>query len=245
MKLSTSLRTLAAGVVAGVAAIGSYTHMRDLALDHGQGAFLASLLPLSVDGLLVVASIVMTEDREAGRPASGWARVSFVTGVVASVAANVEAAPDDAISRLISAWPAVALLLTVEMLIGKRKSAGGAEPPPLKMPADYPTDRTGNLVVQAADDIAPEQAAPLVADLPQDAGSLPAVWIGNPPNAERVRLVAGRLPQTATLAELAAAAGCSERTAGRYLPDDHPAKPGKGKVAERPDGAEVATGAVT
>ncbi|HEX6075526.1 MAG TPA: DUF2637 domain-containing protein [Micromonosporaceae bacterium] len=85
-----------------------------LAAEHGQPEDLAKLLPISVDGLLVVASIVMTEDREAGRPARPWARASFVIGVVASVAANIAAAPEDAISRLISAWPAVALLLVVE-----------------------------------------------------------------------------------------------------------------------------------
>lgn len=232
MKLSTSLRTLAAGVVAGVAAIGSYTHMRDLALDHGQGVFLASLLPLSVDGLLVVASIVMTEDREAGRPASGWARVSFVTGVVASVAANVEAAPDDAISRLISAWPAVALLLTVEMLIGKRRTVAKIDVPATEPAVELHRDPMPPTNVGKTPD-APDTApvSPLVAPLPQDAGGLPAIVSIGQSNAERVRLVAARLPQSATLSQIAAEARCSERTAGRYLADGHPAKPGKGKTA--------------
>jgi hypothetical protein len=82
VKYRNQVRTLAAGVLAGVAAIASYSHMRDLAAEHGQPEYLAKLLPISVDSLLVVASIVMTEDREAGRPARPWARASFVIGVV-------------------------------------------------------------------------------------------------------------------------------------------------------------------
>ncbi|RQX13427.1 hypothetical protein DDE19_26165, partial [Micromonospora ureilytica] len=44
-------------VVAAVAALASYRHMRGLALDYGEDNLTASTLPLSVDGLVLVSSI--------------------------------------------------------------------------------------------------------------------------------------------------------------------------------------------
>ncbi|MBC9005794.1 DUF2637 domain-containing protein [Micromonospora aurantiaca (nom. illeg.)] len=55
-------------IVAGVAALASYRHMRGLALEYGEDQLTASTLPLSVDGLVVVASIglvVLSQQRRA------------------------------------------------------------------------------------------------------------------------------------------------------------------------------------
>lgn len=54
-----TLRWAGTAVVAGVAAIVSYGHMRDLLLSYGETALVAHLLPLSVDGLLLVASLAL------------------------------------------------------------------------------------------------------------------------------------------------------------------------------------------
>ncbi|MDA2806137.1 DUF2637 domain-containing protein [Nocardiopsis suaedae] len=54
-----ALRWLGTAVVAAVAAIVSYGHMRDLLLSYGESALVAYLLPLSVDGLILVASIAL------------------------------------------------------------------------------------------------------------------------------------------------------------------------------------------
>lgn len=115
-----SLRWLsvsAAGVVALVAAIASYSHMRDVALLAGQGDMLAYILPLSVDGLLIVASVALVD----GETKRGIAWISFLCGSAASLAANVISADPDILSRCVSAWPVVALGLTVEILLRKKK----------------------------------------------------------------------------------------------------------------------------
>ncbi|WP_083931934.1 DUF2637 domain-containing protein [Nocardiopsis salina] len=54
-----TLRWSGTAVVAAVAAIVSYGHMRDLLLSYGETALVAHLLPLSVDGLLLVASLAL------------------------------------------------------------------------------------------------------------------------------------------------------------------------------------------
>nr|WP_281187053.1 DUF2637 domain-containing protein [Micromonospora sediminicola] len=95
-----------------IAAVASYDHMRELAERAGQPPLLAALLPLSVDGMILVATLALGDGRR-----SRWsAWLAFVLGVAASLAANVIVAPPDATARVVSAWPAVALLLTVEVL---------------------------------------------------------------------------------------------------------------------------------
>ena len=98
--------------VALIAAIASYAHMRGLALTYGQEPLIATLLPLSVDGLVIVSAVAIGDGRR--HTWSAW--LSFWTGVGASIVANVLAAQPNLTARAISAWPAVALLLVVEVI---------------------------------------------------------------------------------------------------------------------------------
>jgi hypothetical protein len=70
-----TLRWTGTAVVAGVAAVVSYGHMRDLLLSYGETALVAHLLPLSVDGLLLVASLALAGpgalDEDQGVPDGG------------------------------------------------------------------------------------------------------------------------------------------------------------------------------
>ncbi|TYB34831.1 DUF2637 domain-containing protein [Micromonospora sp. AP08] len=71
-----------------IPAVASYDHMRTVALDAGQPAFLAALLPLSLDGLVLVGTVALGDGRR-----SRWsAWLAFLVGVAASLAANVMAA---------------------------------------------------------------------------------------------------------------------------------------------------------
>jgi hypothetical protein len=103
-------------VVALVAAVVSYEHLRHVATMAGEG-WRAWLLPLSVDGLLVAASMVMLTRRRQGRPAGALAWGSLLLGIAASVAANVASAEATLTARLVAAWSPVALLLAVELLL--------------------------------------------------------------------------------------------------------------------------------
>jgi hypothetical protein len=85
--------------------------MVHVALHYGERPEVAYVLPLSVDGMLVVASAAMVQDRRARRPVRWSARLAFLTGVTASVAANIAAAQPILGARVVAAWPAIALLL--------------------------------------------------------------------------------------------------------------------------------------
>lgn len=55
------LRVISAAGIAGIAAWVSYWHMAAVALEYGEAPVAAHLLPLSVDGLVVVASVCLVE----------------------------------------------------------------------------------------------------------------------------------------------------------------------------------------
>ena len=104
--------------LAGIAGAISYSHMRQLAAAHGDTGWHAHAFPLSVDGVEIVASLVLLAGRRSGRK-SGWLPWAALTiGTAASLAANVATAHAGAISRIFAGWPAVALLIAVKLLSG-------------------------------------------------------------------------------------------------------------------------------
>ncbi|PRX48702.1 uncharacterized protein DUF2637 [Prauserella shujinwangii] len=119
--LQAERATRTAGLVSGalvalVAAIASYTHMRELAAAHGE-AWLAFLVPLSVDGLLVVASLVIVNARRSRGETPWLAWTALIVGVLVSLAANVAAAEPDLVSRLVAAWPPLAFAVSFELVL--------------------------------------------------------------------------------------------------------------------------------
>lgn len=122
------IRVVTAIAVAGVAAIAaviSYTHIRDLALGHGQPELAARLLPLSVDGLILAASLAMLREARKNRDAPRLARAMLWLGIVATVGANLAyGAGYGILGAVISAWPAVAFIGAAEMTIGLVRRAG-------------------------------------------------------------------------------------------------------------------------
>ncbi|MFC8296279.1 DUF2637 domain-containing protein [Micromonospora orduensis] len=207
-----------------IAAVASYDHMRTVALDAGQSPLLAALLPLSVDGMILVATLALGDGRR-----SRWsAWLAFLVGVAASVAANVTAADNDAVSRVVSAWPAVALLLTVEVLARAGRAtvatpaparvAQAVATPPVPAPplvaATVAADvravsgRTAPVVARVADVTPPSVATPPR----REARPRPSARSSADAIRDAAR-VAGATPAT-----VADALGVSVRTAQRHWP---------------------------
>ena len=116
--------------VAAFAAVISYSHIYDLGRAHGQAGVAARLLPLSVDGLIVAASLVMLLEARGGRTAPVLARVMLGRGVAATVAANVAyGAAHGLTGAAISAWPAIAFIGSAELLIGSIRRTRPAPAP--------------------------------------------------------------------------------------------------------------------
>ena len=115
IRLLTAFTVLA---VAAFAAVVSYSHIFDLGHLHGQDGTAARLLPLSVDGLIAAASLVMLHAARNKLPVPPLSRLMLALGVSATVAANVAyGLPFGWESAVVSAWPAAAFVGSVEMAI--------------------------------------------------------------------------------------------------------------------------------
>ncbi len=127
IRITTALAVVA---VAGVAAIISYRHAYELVRSHGESGTTARLAPFTVDGLIWAASMVMLDASRRSQRAPRLASWSLAVGIVATVGANLAHGVDHGpIGALVSAWPAVALVGSFELLImlirtGHRDGAG-------------------------------------------------------------------------------------------------------------------------
>ncbi|MCK9895763.1 DUF2637 domain-containing protein [Frankia sp. AgB32] len=125
---------VAVATVAAVAAFVSYRHMRGVAMVHGEDSLTATVLPFSVDGLIVAASMAMLADRRAGRRRSMLAYLLLALGACASLVANVLHAEATVTARIIAGWPPLALLGSYELLMrqihpaGRRNADGPGQP---------------------------------------------------------------------------------------------------------------------
>ncbi|WP_150253099.1 DUF2637 domain-containing protein [Nocardiopsis deserti] len=104
-------------MLAVIAAVVSCSHMYELALRHGEPEWRAALFPLSVDGMIVGASMTLLSDARNGRKGGLLPWALLIIGSGASLAANVAVADPTMWSRIIYAWPSFALIGAYELLM--------------------------------------------------------------------------------------------------------------------------------
>ena len=83
-----------------------------------RGRLAGARVSVSVDGIEVVASLVLLAHRRAGTRAGWLPWVALAAGTAASVAANVAVGASDPVGRVVTGWPAVALLVAIKLLSG-------------------------------------------------------------------------------------------------------------------------------
>lgn len=128
IRILTAVTVVALGAVAAVV---SYSHALDVALSHGQGGVTAHLTPLTVDGLVLVSGMVMLDAARRGRraPVLSWATLAL--GIGATLGVNVlYGAAYGPVGAIVAGWPAVALVLSSELLMGliRRGQVGTLSP---------------------------------------------------------------------------------------------------------------------
>lgn len=128
-----------AAVVAAVAAVVSFEHMRYVGRVAGE-EWRSWLIPLSVDGQLISATLVAWFARKQGRGIPGITLMSLILGLWASVGANIVAAllagsetlPEgwEWLPVAVGVWPPVALALAFESVLRLRDLTGAKEAAP-------------------------------------------------------------------------------------------------------------------
>jgi hypothetical protein len=110
--------------VAAFAAVVSYSHIYRLGRAHGQDGTAARLLPLSVDGLILGRLLVLLHEARNDRDAPRLARFMLWLGIGATIGANIAfGAGYGLLGALISAWPAVAFIGSVEIAMQQVRHA--------------------------------------------------------------------------------------------------------------------------
>jgi hypothetical protein len=126
IRVATALVVVA---VASFAAVVSFSHIYDLGRVHGQSGTAARLLPLSVDGLILAASLVLLHEARNGRSAPGLARFALWLGVGGTIAANgAYGWPYGPVGVVLSTWPGAAFVIAVELVMLLVRRARGTVP---------------------------------------------------------------------------------------------------------------------
>ncbi len=109
---------LAVATVAAVAAVISYRHAYELVSTHGETGVTARLLPFTVDGLILAASMLILDANRRHQPVPPLARWCLGAGILATIGANLaHGLGHGPIGALVSAWPALALAGSFELLM--------------------------------------------------------------------------------------------------------------------------------
>jgi hypothetical protein len=105
-------------VVALTAAVISFSHVRQLALDAGESELASWLLPVSIDGAIAAAVAVILADSRAGRRPAGLTWTLLALGLSGSLAAYIASAEATVVAGAVAAWPPIGLALGIEVLAG-------------------------------------------------------------------------------------------------------------------------------
>jgi len=109
---------LAVAAVVTVAAIISYQHAYELVRSHGESGPTARLMPFTVDGLIWAASMVILDASRRNQRVPRLAACSLGVAIAATIGANLaHGLGHGPIGALVSAWPALALVGSYELLM--------------------------------------------------------------------------------------------------------------------------------
>lgn len=120
-------------LVGAIAAVISYRHALAVIRDHGETGVTALLVPVSVDGLLLVAALVMLDAARHGQRAPWLAKLALACGIGATITLNaMHGAVRGPVSASLAALPAITLVISVELLMGLiRSGRETADPAPV------------------------------------------------------------------------------------------------------------------
>lgn len=126
--------------VAAPAAVASYLHARHVVGRHDE--VMAPWLPLSVDGMLLAALVVMWVRRRRGVPVGRGPWAAFGFGIAVTIAANAAAVEVPSVEAFaVNLFPPVALAVALELvaLVAGRTATSGTAP------GDGTTPSTGGI----------------------------------------------------------------------------------------------------
>jgi uncharacterized protein DUF2637 len=153
---AVGVTAFAVAAITGIMGAVSYEHEYQLARRHGQAPWVSSLLPFTVDGMILAASVVILWANSQGIRRPVRPLLVLAVGVGATIAANLAAGIGDGwLGAAVSAWSGVALILISDVamwLLGTLRALSKGEavrpaaacshpPPPITLAEALPLAR--------------------------------------------------------------------------------------------------------
>ncbi|MFC0866319.1 DUF2637 domain-containing protein [Sphaerimonospora cavernae] len=168
-------------VLALIAAVGSFTHISELAADHGQKGWQSWAVAVCIDLMCVMAAGELQRDKRTDRRRRGlisWPGLVLAGGIVLTLAANLAQAEPSPWGWTCAATPAVAFLVAVSMLERRASHRHAAQAEPAPAPVET----------------APVVSVPVEVDAVQPSADLIPVVQPSPAPASASASLAGRSP---------------------------------------------------
>ncbi|QXJ22797.1 DUF2637 domain-containing protein [Actinomadura graeca] len=169
-------------VLAGIAAAGSFTHIRDTATEHGQRGWMAWAIAVCIDLTCVMAAGERQRDKRTERRAGrlSWPTLVLVGGILLSLAANLAQADPTTWGWITAGTPAGAFLVAVSML-ERRKAGTWAAVRPSPVPDSFgrpssavsSSDSSSSRWIVWEEDRPSSPTSPVVLDEPDGQTSIP------------------------------------------------------------------------
>lgn len=219
--LAVRLTTVAAVVVVAlIAAVVRYSHMQQLAYSAGED-WRSWLIPLSIDGTVVAASMVLVTRRRNGLPGGWLAWGALGAGALASLAANMADARPEITAVLVAGWAPVAFAICFELLLQQRRAeqhdTGAAEPTPQTAEPDPLPQLRRPLSVSPPAAATPADPAPQALPVPQAAPSPVVPTATTDPLERRLHALVERTGRTPGRRAVARELGITEHQARTVL----------------------------
>jgi len=163
-------------MIAAFAAYISYRHAYELSSQNGEGAASAWAFPLTIDGLIFSSSMVILRANRHGMRVPFMAWFGMALGILATLGANVaHGVPYGVVGMATSAWPAIALVVSFEMLMRLLKPVITGESETASAPETTPAPVADEAPAPVAE---PERPTPALAPRPAaDSGERYAVGL--------------------------------------------------------------------
>lgn len=120
-------RLVLTALVCGASFYVSYRHITEVAMEAGNTWDVAMFFPVTIDAVILVSAFTLMAGTGVNKAAKAWATAGRVFGFAATTYCNVAASHFSSVnSAIINMLPAIALIVTVELLVYGVKSTPAA-----------------------------------------------------------------------------------------------------------------------
>jgi hypothetical protein len=129
MTSNMKLRLALTAIVCGAAFYVSYRHIVTVALASGNTADTAFVYPLTIDAMILVSAVTLVASTGVNKMAKLWAMIGRYFGFTATIYCNLAAGHFTSVAgAIVNMIPALALIITVELLVYGWKATPAARP---------------------------------------------------------------------------------------------------------------------